>query len=264
MNSTMNGLPVLFLSHGSPMHGIEPGPAAEAWRAIAERLPRPRAILIASAHWETGQPQLTSSPAPQTIHDFYGFPAPLYALRYPAPGAPALAEHACKLLRAAGYGAELDPERGLDHGAWVPLLHAYPQADIAVVQVSIQPLLGTQHHYALGEQLRPLADEGVLIVGSGHVTHNLRDWRGNADNMPPAAYALEFQAWLYERMLERNDSAIIDYRRQAPHAARAHPSEEHFLPLHFALGAAHKTARAERVHQGMVGGALAMDAYLLA
>ena len=260
----MARIPVLFVSHGSPMHGLEPGSAATAWRAVAERVPRPHAILVVSAHWETDRPMLTASAKPETIHDFHGFPPALYQLRYPAPGAPDLARRACDLLRAAGLDPGLDPERGLDHGAWVPLRFAYPDAEIAVTQLSIQPRMGPRHHYGMGEALAPLADADVLILCTGHVTHNLRDWMRADDPARPAPYAVEFQSWLYDRLSARDDEAVIDYRARAPHAARAHPSEEHFLPLHVALGAAAKSARAERVHEGMIGGALAMDAYLFA
>jgi 4,5-DOPA dioxygenase extradiol len=169
-------LPSVFISHGSPMHALQPGAAGEAWRALGRRLPKPRSILIASAHWETSLPMLTGAAKPQTIHDFYNFPEPLYRLRYPAPGAPELAQRALALLKDAGIGGSIDATRGLDHGAWTPLLYAYPEADVPVVQISVQPALGPRYHLQLGKALRPLTDEGVLIIGSGHMTHNLRDW----------------------------------------------------------------------------------------
>ena len=199
---------------------------------------------------------LTGAAQPETIHDFYGFPRPLYQIEYPAPGAPALAERARTLLGEAGFDARIDSERGLDHGAWSPLLHMYPQADIPVVQVSLQTELGPRHHYEVGRALAPLAGEGILIFGSGHMTHNLRDRVRPDDN----AYALEFQAWTDARIRERDHEALIEYRTRAPHAVRAHPSDEHFLPLFVALGAAGRDARAERVHDG-IEGVLAMDAY---
>jgi 4,5-DOPA dioxygenase extradiol len=168
-------LPSVFLSHGSPMHALHPGAAGEAWAALGRHLPRPAAILVASAHWETDAPVLTGSARPETIHDFYNFPEPLYRLRYPAPGAPPLAERARSLLEQAGFAAAVDGHRGLDHGAWTPLLYMYPEADVPVVQVSLQSALGTRHHLALGRSIRNLRQEGVLVVGSGHLTHNLRD-----------------------------------------------------------------------------------------
>ena len=252
----------VFISHGSPMHALQPGPAGEAWKALARRLPRPRAILIASAHWETQLPMLTGSDKPDTIHDFYNFPEPLYRLRYPAPGAPDVAKRAQGLLKDAGFSAAIDGCRGLDHGAWSPLLHMYPQADIPVAQISVQPELGPQHHVNLGQAVRALADEGVLIIGSGHMTHNLRDWsRGQG---APAPYAREFQAWVLDKLKEKDVASLVDYRSRSPHGVRAHPTDEHFLPLFFALGAAAGKAKPERVYDAIDSGVLAMDAYVFA
>ena len=256
----MSALPSVFISHGSPMHALEPGAAGEAWKALGRRLPRPRAILIASAHWETSLPMLTGNPKPETIHDFYNFPEPLYRLRYPAPGAAALAQRAQGLLREAGFPAAIDGCRGLDHGAWAPLLYAYPDAEVPVSQISVQPALGPRHHLSVGKALRPLAQEGVLIVGSGHMTHNLRDWaRGGGK---PEPYAREFAEWVKERLLGHDFEGLIDYRARAPHGARAHPTDEHFLPLFFALGAAPEDARPERIYEAIDAGVLAMDAYV--
>lgn len=261
-------LPTVFISHGSPMHALEAGASAtgRAWASLGERLPRPRAILIASAHWETDRPELTGSARPETIHDFYGFPRALYEIRYGAPGAPALAERACALLRDAGLDAGVDPARGLDHGAWTPLLYAYPDADVPVVQVSVQPALGTRHHLALGRALAPLAAEDVLIVGSGHLTHNLRELRSVRETGvgPAAAYVSEFQDWVRDGIEARDLERLADYRRLSPQGARAHPTEEHFLPLFVALGAAPDGYRAERLVEHVEGGVLAMDAYLFA
>jgi 4,5-DOPA dioxygenase extradiol len=242
------------------MHALQPGPAGEAWKALAARLPRPKAILIASAHWETQLPMLTGADKPQTIHDFYNFPEPLYKLRYPAPGAPELARRAQALLKGAGFTAAIDGCRGLDHGAWSPLLYMYPHADIPVVQISVQPELGPQHHVALGSSVRKLADEGVLIIGSGHMTHNLRDWsRGQG---APAPYAREFREWVKQKLEAKDVEALVDYRSRTPHGVRAHPTDEHFLPLFFALGAAAGKARPERVYDAIDSGVLAMDAYV--
>lgn len=255
-------LPSVFISHGSPLHALDAGAAGEAWSALGRSLPRPRAIVIVSAHWETEAPVLTGSARPETIHDFHGFPEPLYRIRYPAPGAPELASRAAALLGQAGFAAAVDPVRGLDHGAWSPLLHAYPRADVPVVQLSLQSARGTRHHLALGRALAPLAGEGVLLIGSGHMTHNLRDWVRTAGEVPPAAYAREFQAWVAAHITARDLEALADYRARAPHAVRAHPSEEHFLPLFFALGAAAPDGASERLYQSIEGGALAMDAWL--
>src|SRR5258706_6598437 len=206
----MARLPSVFISHGSPMHALEPGAAGEAWKALGRRLPKPRAILIASAHWETNVPMLTGSDKPETIHDFYNFPEPLYRLRYPAPGAPGIAQRAQSLLKQAGFTAAIDGGRGLDHGAWTPLLYAYPAADVPVVELSVQPPLGPGHHLALGRCLKNLSGEGVLIVGSGHMTHNLREFRRGATK--PEPYAREFQEWVKDK-IEKNDlDSLANYR----------------------------------------------------
>ena len=257
----MDPLPSVFISHGSPMHALEAGAAGAAWAALGRRIGKPKAILIASAHWETNMPMLTGAEKPETIHDFYNFPEPLYRLRYPAPGAPALAQQAQALLKQAGFTAAIDGCRGLDHGAWAPLLYAYPDADVPVVQISLQPAFGPAHHVALGRSLKPLSDEGVLIIGSGHLTHNLRDLdrSGAAAPMP---YAVEFQRWVFEKLEARALDELAEYRSLSPHGARAHPTDEHFLPLFFALGAARDSARPERIFDAIESGALAMDAYV--
>jgi 4,5-DOPA dioxygenase extradiol len=257
----MERLPSLFISHGSPMHALESGAAGKAWAALGRRFPKPRAIAIASAHWETNVPLFTGSARPETIHDFFGFPEPLYQLRYPAPGAPELAQRAQALLKEGGFAAGIEGSRGLDHGAWAPLLYMYPEADIPVVQVSVQPALGTRHHLALGRALRPLAEEGVLLIGSGHMTHNLRDWSRGAGR--PETYAREFQEWVKDRIEKKDLEALADYRSLMPHGARAHPTDEHFQPLFFALGAASDQGRPERVFDAIEAGVLAMDAYVL-
>jgi 4,5-DOPA dioxygenase extradiol len=253
-------LPSVFISHGSPMHALEPGAAGEAWRALGRRLGKPRAILIASAHWETNLPMLTGNAKPETIHDFYNFPEPLYRLRYPAPGSPELAQQAQALLQNAGFAAAIDGGRGLDHGAWSPLLYAYPQHDVPVVQISVQPALGPRHHVQVGKALRGLSEEGVLVIGSGHLTHNLRDWSRGAGK--PEPYAQEFQAWVFDRLGQGDVESLVEYRTRSPHGARAHPTDEHFLPLFFALGAAGGEGRPERVYDAIDSGVLAMDAYV--
>jgi 4,5-DOPA dioxygenase extradiol len=254
-------LPTLFLSHGSPMTAVEPGPAGAAWTELGRALPRPRAILVVSAHWETDTPRLTGSAMPETIHDFGGFPDVLYTLRYPAPGAPDVAAEAAALLREAGFDAGIDTRRGLDHGAWVPLLHMFPQADVPVVQLSLQTERGAAHHLALGAAIAPLAERGVLVLGSGHVTHNLRDWmmhKGRAGELP---YVAKFATWLADTLAANDADALANWLDAAPDARRAHPTDEHFLPLHVAYGAAGARSHAERVHASIADGALAMDAY---
>lgn len=262
-------LPTLFLSHGSPMHALAGSRAARVWSELAQRLPRPRAILVASAHWQTELPMVSTSARPDTIHDFDGFPADLYKLRYAAPGAPQMAQRALDLLKAAGLPASGNGCRGLDHGAWVPLLHLYPGADVAVAQISVQPSLDAAHHLRLGAALAPLAREGVLVVGSGHMTHNLREWIAYArrhgmqpGEMPAAPYVEEFRRWIDRALRDDDRAALAAWRERAPHAARAHPSDEHFLPLPVAFAAAGPAPRVERIDAGVDAGVLAMDAYL--
>jgi 4,5-DOPA dioxygenase extradiol len=259
----MSRLPTLFISHGSPMHALAATDASRAWVTFARKLPRPKAILMVSAHWETALPMVTGARKLATIHDFGGFPDELYAIGYDAPGAPGLAQAAAALLQAAGQTAGIDGCRGIDHGAWVPLKWMYPEADVPVVQLSVQPQRGLAHHRHLGTALRPLADDGVLVVGSGHLTHNLQDWRASRGQpLPPSLpYVAAFADWIAAALAANDRDAIDDYRRQAPEAARAHPTEEHFLPLPLAWAAAGDTPRVERVFQGQEGGAMAMDAY---
>lgn len=242
------------------MHALDPGAVGAAWRGLAKSLPRPKAILVASAHWDTEVPMLTDMPNPETFHDFYGFPDPLYRLRYPAPGSPDLAKRAGSLLGGAGFPAALEEVRGLDHGVWSILLHMYPEADIPVVQVSLQTALGPGHHYQMGQALAPLAADEVLLIGSGQMTHNLREWGRNFDGQP-APYVLEFQKWIHDRIGAHSHEELIDYRRIAPHAVRAHPSDEHFLPLFFALGAGGRNAEPRRTYDAIEGSVLAMDVY---
>ena len=244
------------------MHSIDPGSIGTAWSALGRTLGKPAAVLIASAHWETDVPMVTGNPKPQTIHDFGGFPRELYEIRYPAPGAPDVAARAVALLKQASITAGIDGCRGLDHGAWVPLRWMYPDADVPVLQLAVQPARGTAHHVALGRALAPLAEERVLIVGSGHTTHNLRDWMMARQQGATQSYASEFAEWLRAALGRGDTDALVRYRDLAPHAVRAHPTDEHFLPLFVAWGAAGPHARAERVVEGVEGGVLSMDSYL--
>ena len=257
----MPALPSLYISHGSPMTALQPGLTGVRLAELAAALPRPEAIVVASAHWLAHSPQVGGAPQPATIHDFHGFPRELYALDYPAPGAPMLAARAASLLDAAGLHTRLDPSRGLDHGAWVPLRLLYPQADIPVVPLSIQPGLGPAHQYAVGKALAPLREEGVLVVGSGSITHNLHDFRAGYGESREAPYVRPFTGWIEQRLAAGDVDALLDYRRQAPFAERAHPTDEHLLPLFVALGAAGESAHARRIDAGIDLGFLAMDIY---
>ncbi len=266
----MNALPTVFLSHGSPMHAVEAGRGGELWASLGARLARPSAVLIASAHWETELPMVATSAQPETIHDFGGFPEELYKIRYPAPGARAIGTRAVELLRNAGLGATANSCRGLDHGAWVPLRRMFPGADIPVAQVSIQPSLGADHHLRIGSALAPLTTENVLIIGSGHMTHNLGEWisaaraRGSMAIAEGAAapYVEEFRHWIDEALRNDDRTRLLRWRELAPHAVRAHPTPEHFLPLFVALGAAGAHPRVEHLDAGTDSAVLAMDAYL--
>ena len=266
----MSALPTLFVSHGSPMHAIAAGRAGEAWSELGRRLPRPRAVLVASAHWETELPMVGTSKQPETIHDFGGFAAELYSIKYPAPGAPEVSQRALELLRSAGITATANGCRGLDHGAWVPLLRLMPAADVPTAQISIQPSLDAEHHLRVGAALAPLTQEGVLILGSGHLTHNLREWIADArrrgsmsiDEREPETYVREFSAWVDQKLRVDDRGALTRWQQLAPHAVRAHPTPEHFLPLMIAVGAAGLGPRVERIDAGVDSGVLAMDAYL--
>lgn len=227
---------------------------------LSARLTRPRAILMLSAHWETDMPVASTADAPETIHDFYGFPRALYDLKYPAPGAPDVAREAAALLDAAGIATQTQPH-GLDHGAWVPLLLMYPQADVPVAQLSIQPHRDPAHHYAVGRALRPLADDGVLIVGSGQITHNLREADFGASPSDADPRVAQFTEWFEERLATRDIESLLDYRRRAPHATFMHPTDEHLLPVFASLGAASDDYTLEIQSLGTYQRALAMTNY---
>lgn len=237
-----------------------------AWTQLAARLARPAAVLMISAHWTTRLPVISGARQPETIHDFGGFPAELYALRYSAPGAPELAQHIKQQLAIAGIAAGIEASRGLDHGAWVPLRALFPAADVPVLQLSVQPERCPRHHYALGAALAPLAGENVLIVGSGHLTHNLMDYMRPAGDRP-AADTRAFRDWVHARLMDGSqdaDDALFDWQQRAPAPRFAHPTVEHFLPLFVALGAAGKNRRTEWLGGGWVGESLAADNYLFA
>jgi 4,5-DOPA dioxygenase extradiol len=255
-------VPPVFVSHGSPMLAVEPGAAGAMLARLGGDLPRPKAVLAVSAHWEAPDPVVGANPRPRVIHDFYGFPRELYELDYAAPGAPALAFRAAELLREAGLDPHGSDTRGLDHGAWVPLRYLYPDADLPVAQLAISPARGARYHLDLGRALAPLADEGVLILGSGGVTHNLREFRGQPADTPAPEWVVDFGAWVAERLAAGDADALVDYRRRGPGAVRNHPTEEHFLPLLVALGAAGLGGRGRRVPGGTSYGILVMDAFV--
>ncbi|TBU86925.1 DODA-type extradiol aromatic ring-opening family dioxygenase [Phytopseudomonas dryadis] len=254
-------LPSLFISHGSPMLALEPGASGVALERLAARLPRPRAVVVVSAHWESAELRVMSAARPETWHDFGGFPAALYALQYPAPGDPQLAGEVIELLQQAGLSAQADARRPFDHGAWVPLSLLYPHADIPLLQVSLPSHQGAVLQGRVGQALAGLREQGVLLIGSGSITHNLGelDWHAGPESMAPWAKA--FRDWMVDKLLSDDSEALLDYRRQAPHAQRNHPSEEHLLPLFFARGAG---GACQVEHSGFTLGALGMDIYSFA
>jgi 4,5-DOPA dioxygenase extradiol len=255
-------IPTLFISHGSPMTALMDSPARHFLETLGGLLPRPRAIVVASAHWETVAPAVTAPARNTTIHDFHGFPPALFALEYNAPGDPELAAQIAARLAEIGLPASLVPTRGLDHGAWVPLLLAYPEADIPVLQLSLQTPLGPRHHMVLGAALAALREQNILVIGSGSFTHDLGRFRERPEfDAPEAADVADFSAWMDETICAGDFARLADYRRLAPHAAQEHPTEEHLLPLFVALGAAGARPSATRLHSSVEFGILRMDTY---
>ena len=258
-------LPVLFVSHGSPMFALEAGatgPALTQWgKKVRAQYPQLRGVVIMSPHWMVQGVQVMSNPQPDTWHDFGGFPRALYQLEYPAPGFPALANEVLDLLQQAGIAATADAQRPLDHGAWVPLMHVLPQADVPVVQVALPVHADAREVYALGRTLQSLREQGVLIVASGSMTHNLREFFGGAQQT--ADYVVEFSRWVEMQVQAGEMETLFDWQLSAPHALRAHPSDEHFLPLYFALGAGGDGAKAHYLSREVMYGTLAMDAFAL-
>ncbi|QTW18337.1 dioxygenase [Comamonas kerstersii] len=258
-------LPTLFVSHGSPMFALEPGstgPALQQWgKDLRAHHPQLRGIVIMSPHWMSPFVEVMAHPAPATWHDFGGFPPALYQLQYPAPGSPALAQEVADLLSAQGFGARLDPNRPMDHGAWVPLMHLFPQADIPVVQVALPQMADAADVYAMGQALQSLREQGVFIVGSGSMTHNLRELFRGAQ--PTADYVTEFCRWIEMQIQTGDIDTLLQWQERAPHAQRAHPTDEHFLTLYFALGAGGQNAQAEYLSREVMYGTLAMDAFAL-
>jgi 4,5-DOPA dioxygenase extradiol len=263
MSSGPRSFPSVFVSHGAPTLAVESNDTTDFLKRLGSELGRPLAILCVSAHWDTARPALSAAGRPETIHDFGGFPEELYRIQYPAPGAPALAARAAGLLEAAGFECEVVRDRGLDHGAWVPLRLMYPDADVPVTQLSVQPQLDPRHHLRLGRALATLRDEGVLVLATGSATHNLGriDFRGGTD---APDWAAEFDEWLSAKIEDGSVEELLDYRRLAPHAASAHPTDEHLLPLFVALGAGAEgeTARGRSLHRGWTMGSLSMAAYV--
>jgi 4,5-DOPA dioxygenase extradiol len=256
----MQSFPSLFISHGAPTFANEPGLAGAQLRALGQALGKPRGIVIVSPHWMTRGMEVTASERPETIHDFGGFPAALYNIQYPAPGAPALAARTAQLLQSLGKSVTLNDTRGLDHGAWVPLLHMYPDADVPVVQVSLPRDSTEVQAFALGRAFAPLGSEGILVIGSGTLTHNLYEFR--MANVAAAAYTVEFTHWIRSAVKRGDSDALLHALERAPHARRAHPTSDHFLPLLVAAGAGADTTLSTVLDGGIRHGVLAMESYV--
>ncbi|MHC8509793.1 MAG: DODA-type extradiol aromatic ring-opening family dioxygenase [Rhodospirillales bacterium] len=265
MNSTPDTAraPALFISHGAPAVLVDDGPARRFLvNHLAQMFSRPKAVLVISAHWATHIPALTAAAEMSTIHDFGGFAPELYEIKYPVKGAPELAEKAVALLRAAGLDAEADAARGLDHGAWIPLCLAYPERDIPVFQLSVQMRRTPQQHYEMGRALRPLRDEGVMIIGSGGITHNLSAVRAAQEDDAAPEWVTSFNDWVCGRLESGGGEALFDYIGAHPHGQANHPSPDHILPLFAAMGAGDDIS-AKRLHHSYTYSVLSMDCYAL-
>ena len=262
-------LPTLFVSHGAPLFATDAGttgPALWAWAQAHAPASALRGIVVMSPHWMARGAAVMTNPAPATWHDFGGFPAALYQLQYPAPGSAALGAEVIALLGQAGIAAQADPQRPLDHGTWVPLMHLYPQADVPVVQVALPLGYGPKEVFALGQALGLLRSEGVLVMGTGSMTHNLGEFFGGGHE--PSPYVLEFSRWVEDAVVRNDREALLDWPRRAPHAHRAHPTDDHFLPLFFTLGAAgwggDTVPGVDWISREVMYGMLAMDAFAVA
>ena len=253
---------VLFVAHGSPMFAIRPGAAGAALTLLAKELGRPRAVLVISPHWETPVATVGTARQLQTIHDFAGFDPALYAIQYPAQGSPQGAQEVVAALEAAGLPVRTDAQRGLDHGAWVPLRYLFPQANVPIVPLSIQHHGGPEHAYRIGQALAPLARQGWLIVATGNITHNLRDWQQAEMGLAiDSSYAQRFSDWIHGQLISGDTAALLDYRQRQSDALRAQPRDEHLLPLFTALGAAGSGAQLRTIHRGITDHVIAMDSY---
>lgn len=262
MSNTTQRMPALFLSHGSPMMAIEPSSTTEFFQKLGAKLPKPQAIVIFSAHFDRRGPVvITGGHRLSTIHDFYGFPQPLYEINYPAQGAPELAKKAEKMLQDGGIPAKLDPEQGLDHGAWIPMLYLFPNRDVPVIQVSINSGMDAAAHFAIGRQLRPLREQGVLFVGSGGISHNLREIFAPIPDPNRISKVTQFTHWVGEQLALGHVDALLNYLEQGPHARFNHPTPDHYLPLPCVLGTGYADEVGQVLHRATDLEILALDAY---
>lgn len=249
-------LPAIFLGHGNPLNAVQSNTYTEGWRKIGERMPRPRAILAISAHWFVSGTRVTANTAPRTIHDFGGFPRELYDVRYPAPGAPDFARRVQTLL--APLPVPLDESWGLDHGTWSVLKHAYPEADVPVVQLSIDETRSAPFHFELGRKLAALRAEGVLIVGSGNLVHNLHTYAWGRHVPEPYDWAVRFETEAKGYLLSGDDQRLVEYERLGKDALLAVPTPDHYLPLLYVIGARQRDDDVAFPVEGVDGGSISM------
>lgn len=249
-------LPAIFFGHGNPMNALSENPYTAGWRRFAEQSPRPRAILAISAHWFVQGTGVTISTAPRTIHDFSGFPKELYQVQYPAPGDPALARRVQKLLEP--LPVDLDTSWGLDHGTWSVLRHAYPAADVPVVQLSIDETRPAAFHFDLGRKLALLRDEGILIVGSGNLVHNLRAYTWGRHVPDPYDWAIRFEERARAMMLAGDYKPLIDYETLGREALLAIPTPDHYLPLLYVIATRQQREAIAFPVEGVDGGSISM------
>jgi len=249
-------MPVLFVGHGNPMNALERNDYTRGWERMAAELPRPRAILSVSAHWYTPGVRVTSEERPRTIHDFGGFPRKLYEVSYPAPGSPELARRVRDLL--APSPVELDERWGLDHGTWSVLLHVFPEAEVPVVQLGIDETLAAQEHFALARRLRPLRDEGVLVLGSGDIVHNLHTYAWGRHAAEPYDWAVRFESRIRQSVEAKDFGAIVAYEQMGRDAALAAPTPDHFLPLLYVIAQAEPDEPVTYPVEGFDGGSVSM------
>ena len=249
-------MPAIFFGHGNPMNAIADNAYGKKWHAIGRGVPKPKAVLAISAHWYVEQTAVTAMERPRTIHDFGGFPRELFEFAYPAPGDPALAERVAALLEPARVARDL--RWGLDHGTWSVLAHVFPEADVPVVQLSIDETKPPQYHYELAKRLAPLRDEGVLVLGSGNVVHNLHAYAWGRHPAQPFDWALRFEARVRELLLAADDEPLVDYESLGQDALLSAPTPDHYLPLVYVLGLRRESDRITFPVEGIDGGSVSM------
>jgi len=249
-------MPVIFLGHGNPMNALQINDYTKAWAHIGTEIPRPKAVLSISAHWYIPQTAVTAMSAPRTIHDFGGFPQDLYNVKYPAPGDPALANRIRALL--SPHSIELDEQWGLDHGTWSVLCHIYPNADVPVVQLSIDLTKSAAFHYEIGKMLAPLREEGFLIIGSGNLVHNLRAYDWSRRLAEPFDWAVRFEERVQELLLAADDNPLINYRTLGNDAMLSIPTPDHYLPLLYVIACRKEGEKLSFPVKGIDGGSISM------